>query len=133
MGLGGVFRGIGRGVAWPFRKGKNLIARAIVGAAIRKAWRQVSPQDRRQVMDFLAGSKEKILSIITAAAGILTAFGWVPDIVPLLGEISAAIAAGNWQAAFAVVVGIVMTLMRLFRRLRDDRVQSGGNGGGQPS
>jgi len=121
MSIGGVFRGIGRGVAWPFRKAKRFIIQAVALTAIRRAWQRLPERDRSDVMGFLNGSKEKITLIIASIVGVLTALGWVPDIVPLLNQISAAIAAGNWQAALSVLVGIVLALVRLFRRLRDDR------------
>ena len=75
-------------------------------------------------MDFLAGSREKITAAISALALLLTGFGWIPDVVPMLGKVSSEVAAGNWQAAFSSFVALALVLMRLFRRLRDDRVAS---------
>ena len=122
--MGNPLKAIGRAVAWPFKKGWRVIEHVIASQLIRSAWKRIPTNDRRQAMDFLAGSKEKITSILSAVTLLLTGFGIVPDIVPMLGKVSAAIAAGDWQAAFATFVSMVLVLTRLFRRMRDDRTEA---------
>lgn len=90
---------------------------------IKLAVKRLPPKEREKLMEFIKSlfqSKAQIAKVITIIASTLTGLHLMPQVVPLLGDIAAAIQAGDIVAIIVAVIGIIAPLVSLFERHAKD-------------
>lgn len=99
----------------------------LVWRVLKTAVKRMPDAERTTLMETLARiwkSRAQLAKLVTIIAAALASFGIMPEFVPLLGKVAAAITAGEPVTVIGTLMTLALAVFSLFDRDKQDRAHA---------